>query len=124
MTKLLLALCTVALTACGGSATVAPSAAPVRTDVVDSDASAGNGAAQAGRPALTTEVLPSFNRSGTLKAETPLLQRPTTASVILKTLAAGETVQILGDLDNADGHWRSIAVGDTQGWVRAAQVSP
>ena len=75
------------------------------------------------RPALRTELLPAFARIGTLKAEASLLQRPKTGSVILTTLAASQTVQILGTLDNADGHWVSIGVGDMQGWVRAAQVT-
>lgn len=76
------------------------------------------------RAALSTAVLPSIAATARLKAATPLLQRPTAGSVILTTLPAGETVTLLGTLDNADGHWQSVGVGDTQGWVRAEQLGP
>lgn len=73
---------------------------------------------------LAMEVLPSITRTGTVKLEAALLQRPTKASVILKTLAAGTVVQVLGSLDNVDGHWLSVGIGDVQGWLRAAQINP
>lgn len=76
------------------------------------------------RTTLSTEVLPSMAATGRLKAATPLLQRPTAGSVILTTLPAGETVKLLGTLDNADGHWQSIGVGEMQGWIRAEQLGP
>lgn len=75
------------------------------------------------RAALSTEVLPSLASTTTIKADTPLLQRPKTGSVILKTLAAGEGVQLLGEVSNADGQWRSVAAGELQGWVRAGEIS-
>lgn len=80
--------------------------------------------AQNARPALTSEVLEAVASTTTLKTDTPLLQRPKIGSVQLKMLLASETVTLLGSLDNADGQWISVGVGDTQGWVRAAQVTP
>lgn len=74
-------------------------------------------------PGLTMEVLPSMARTGTVNAESLLLQRPTKASVILKTLTVGAVVQVLGTLDNADGHWLSVGIGDSQGWVRATEIN-
>lgn len=72
----------------------------------------------------STELLPSYQRTGVVSAAASLLQRPQTGSLILKPLAAAATVQILGELDNADGQWLSVAIEDTQGWVRAAQIKP
>lgn len=74
------------------------------------------------RPALNMEVLPSMTRRGTLKTSTAVRQRPIDASAILQTLSAGETVQILGELSNAEGQWLSIAWRDVQGWARVDEV--
>lgn len=91
--------------------------APVR---MDAEGQVGAQAQQ--RPALSAEVLPSLVNTATLKVGAPLLQRPKVGSVILKSLAAGEVVQVLGELGNADGQWRSVASGEAQGWVRAADL--
>lgn len=87
------------------------------------EAPAAEASSQPQRPVMSTELLPAFARTGTLKAESPLLQRPKAGSVILATLPLSQSVQILGNLDNADGQWLSVGVGDTQGWVRASAVA-
>ena len=120
-TALLLLAGTLALAACRSTAPL-PSAASTPTGMVAADVE-NAGRVQDQRPALSAEVLPSIVNTATLKAETPLLQRPTAGSVILKTLPAGETVQLLGALGNADGPWRSVSVGEIQGWVLAAQLT-
>ena len=76
------------------------------------------------QPGLTMEVLPSITHTGTVNKEAALLQRPTKASVILATLTAGTVVQVLGTLDNVDGHWLSVGIGDQQGWLRVTQINP
>lgn len=95
-----------------------PSAAGMTDQTPASEANS-----QPQRPVMSTELLPAFARTGTLKAESPLLQRPKVGSVILTTLPASQSVQILGNLGNADGQWLSVGVGDTQGWVRASEVA-
>jgi len=70
------------------------------------------------RPQLSTDILPSYVATGVVKGTTPLLERPTRGSVIVRSLEAGTEVQVLGDLENADGHWLSVGLGDRQGWVR------
>lgn len=72
----------------------------------------------------STALLPSIQRMGVAQQPTPLLARPQANSTILKTLAAGTSVLLLGNIDNADGHWLSVAFEQTQGWVRAAQIIP
>lgn len=72
----------------------------------------------------STALLPSIQRMGVAPQPTPLLARPQANSTILKTLAAGTPVQLLGNIDNADGRWLSVAFEQTQGWVRAAQIIP
>jgi len=92
------------------------------TDLADTQAYTADRTAQAARPALNMEVLPSITRRGTLKAITAVRQRPINASAILQTLAAGEPVQILGELRNAEGQWLSIACRDVQGWARVDEI--
>ncbi len=74
------------------------------------------------RPALSPALLPSVDRTGKTMADTVLLQRPKTGSVVLKPLLAGSAVKVLGTLDNADGQWLSVGFDDLQGWVRAAEI--
>ena len=109
------------LAACGSTNHVPP-VATLPAGVVAADMERPN--AQRERPVLSNEVLPSLSNNVAIRAETPLMQRPKTGSVILRTLAAGSTVQLLGGLDNADGQWRSVSLDDIQGWVRAEQISP
>ena len=71
---------------------------------------------------LSSEVLPSIQLTAILIAESPLLQRPQKGSAVLKTLPAGTVTELLGDLDNAEGQWLSVAVEGTQGWVRASDA--
>lgn len=98
-------------------------AVPAASGVVQAEAD--RSANEADRlSSLTTEVLPSITHTGTVNAEAVLLQRPTKASVILKTLTAGTVVQVLGTLTNADGRWLSVGIGDSQGWLRATQINP
>ena len=119
--KLWLLMAAVALASCGSaSKTVAP--APAAGVLVGEPQTAPDETRNQ-RPALRTELLPAFVRTGTLNMDASLLQRPKVGSVILTTLAAGQTVQILGTLDNAEGQWVSVGVGDAQGWVRAVQVT-
>lgn len=109
------------LSGCGGAGgTLGEPAAPTSVTGAEVD----DGPAPTARTTLSSEVLPSMTATGRLKAATPLLQRPTAGSVILATLPAGETVKLLGTLDNADGHWQSIGIGETLGWVRADQIGP
>lgn len=108
------------LTAC--RATSAVQAAEGAPPVAEPEVQRGN--AQSSRAVLNNELLPSLTNHVTVKMAAPLLQRPKAGSVILQTLAVGDTVQLLGAIENADGQWRSVAVGGLQGWVRAAQVSP
>ncbi len=110
------------LGACQSGAPSRPASAAA-AGVVGAEADGGSGTPSR-QPAFSTAVLPSMASTGVLKADTPLLQRPTSSSVILNTLAAGETVQVLGPLDNADGQWLSVSVGEVQGWIRAAQIKP
>lgn len=119
--RCLWALAPLLLSACA-NAPRAP-VAPASSGVVQSEVDRGENEVSR-QPILTMEVLPSITRSGTVNAEALLLQRPTKASVILKTLAAGTVVQVLGTLDNVDGHWLSVGIGDSQGWVRATQITP
>ncbi|MDO9451864.1 MAG: hypothetical protein Q7J29_03295 [Stagnimonas sp.] len=108
------------LVACRATAPVSnPPDAP--TGMADTQASTDR-TAQARRPALSMDVLPSMTRTGTLKASTAVRQRPIDASATLQTLSQGETVQILGELSNAEGRWLSIAYRDVQGWVRMDEV--
>lgn len=95
----------------------APTPAMVSTEPT-STRSSGQGLPQ------STVLLPSIQRMGVAQQATPLLARPQANSTILKTLAAGTSVQLLGNIDNADGHWLSVAFEETQGWVRAAQIIP
>ncbi|MES2885419.1 MAG: hypothetical protein V4709_11470 [Pseudomonadota bacterium] len=118
---LLLALTTLA--GCRSTPPPAPDRPPPVAGMAD-EAAATEATRQKQRPAMSTELLPAFAHTGTLKAEAPLLQRPKTGSVILTMLAASQTVQILGTLENADGQWISVGVGDTQGWIRATQLTP
>ncbi len=76
------------------------------------------------RPPLNTELLPSITRTATLREAAALLQRPVVGSVILKRLAAGEVVQVLGTLDNAGGQWLSVGSEGMQGWLRASETQP
>ena len=115
-------LAPVLLSACAATAPQPP-AVPAASGVVQADVDRSVNAASP-QPSLTMEVLPSITRSGTVSTEALLLQRPTKASVILQTLAAGTVVQVLGSLDNADGRWLSVGIGDSQGWVRATQINP
>lgn len=122
--RLTLLTITLALTACVTSAPREPAAAPKPTGMVG--ASAGGSAAataQARSPLFNTEVLPSIASTATVKSETPLLQRPISNSATLSILSAGTVVQLLGNLDNAEGQWLSVSLGDAQGWVRAVQVT-
>ena len=72
--------------------------------------------------ALSTEVLPSIQLTAILIVESPMLQRPQKGSAVLKTLPAGTVTELLGDLDNAEGQWLSVAVEGMQGWVRASEA--
>lgn len=92
------------------------------TGMADTQTRTSDRTAQAARPALNMEVLPSITRRGTLKASTAVRQRPIDASATLQTVPAGETVQILGALNNAEGQWLSIAWRDVQGWARVDEV--
>lgn len=89
--------------------------APGMAGVDDSRSSRGNKT-----PTLSTEVLPSIQLTAILIAESPMLQRPQKGSAVLRTLPAGTVAELLGDLDNAEGEWLSVAVDGVQGWVRAS----
>lgn len=117
-------LATLALAACRTSAPQEPSATPYPVAGVVGAGADSSSSARVRSPAFSTEVLPSMTSTAVVKGNTPLLQRPTSSSVILKTMAAGDTVQVLGPVDNAEGQWLSVSIGDIQGWVRAAQVKP
>ena len=111
------ALC---LAACASKPTQAPvfaEPAPGMAGVDDARASRDSKAA-----ALSTEILPSIQLTAILIAESPMLQRPQKGSAVLKTLPAGTVTELLGDLDNAEGQWLSVAVEGMQGWVRASQA--
>jgi hypothetical protein len=71
----------------------------------------------------SNEVLPSMELTGTLREDSDLLQRPRNGSVVLQRLAAGTRVTLLGTLDNPDGRWQSVGLGDQQGWVRADRLT-
>ena len=116
-----LPLVAMALIGCRGAASIetAPTAG-----MAGAQSTSTAGSARTQPQTLGNEVLPSITLSATVKAASPMLQRPKTGSVILKTLAAGESVQLLGKLDNADGQWVSVASGDSQGWLHAGQVTP
>ncbi|MES2683102.1 MAG: hypothetical protein V4650_06235 [Pseudomonadota bacterium] len=120
-----LPLVAMALISCRGTAPVetVPAPAPA-AGMATTQGAATQGNVRTQPLTLGNELLPSMTVSATVKAESPLLQRPKAGSVILKTLAAGDTVQLLGSLDNADGQWVSVASGDSQGWLRAGQVTP
>ena len=122
----LLLLAAMALLGCRGTSpaeTAAGATAPA-PGMAATQGAAAQGNTRTQPLTLGSTVLPSMTVSGTVKAESPLLQRPKAGSAILKTLAAGDTVQLLGSLDNADGQWVSVASGDSQGWLRAVQVTP
>ncbi len=92
------------------------------TGMADTQTRTADRTAQAARPALNMEVLPSMTRYGTLKTSSAVRQRPIDASATLQTVPVGEKVQILGELSNAEGKWLSIAWRDVQGWARADEV--
>jgi len=101
----------------------APAGGPSAGAVMD--AAADEGVIQpTARPQLSPEVLPSLEVGGTVNADTLLLQRPKTGSVVLRALTAGERVQVLSSLSNADGRWLSVGIETLQGWVRAEQITP
>jgi hypothetical protein len=73
-------------------------------------------------PSLSTGVLPAIEQHASLRAETPLRQRPVAASPLLGTLPASTRVRVLGELANASGRWLSVAAGEDQGWLPAGAV--
>jgi hypothetical protein len=75
------------------------------------------------RPRLSPEVLPSLDIGGSVNADTLLLQRPKTGSVVLRALTPGERVQVLSSLSNGDGRWLSVGIDTLQGWVRAEYIT-
>jgi len=116
----LVASAALGLAACASKPAQAPvfaEPAPGMAGVDDSRSSRSNKTAT-----LSTEVLPSIQLTAILVAESPLLQRPQKGSAVLKTLPAGTVTELLGDLDNAEGQWLSVAVDGMQGWVRASDA--
>ncbi len=117
----LLALGVLGLSACGTFSSAPPAAGPADASISEgADAAAPRTPQQ---PVLNTEVLPSLDRTGTVKADAALLQRPKVGSVVLAPLSAGVSIKVLGTLDNADGQWLSVSLNDLQGWVRAAEIA-
>lgn len=92
--------------------------------MVDSAGKAPSSQALSSRAPLGLDVLPATASISTIHTATVLLQRPRPGSGVVQALNAGDTVQLLGILDNADGQWASIGVGDVQGWVRASEITP
>ena len=76
------------------------------------------------RVPLSTAMLPSQQAMVRVKTASPLLQRPTASSMVLRELPAGETLRLLGEIGNADGRWLSVGTGDMQGWLRAEHAAP
>ncbi len=114
----------VALGGCRASQPQAPGAAAAApAGVVEANAAEARGPSQQ-RPVLSSTVLPSEARTVFLKGETAVLQRPKLGSAVLRQLPAGTTLTVLGELPNAEGVWLSVALYDTQGWVRAVEVIP
>jgi len=124
MRRALVVLAALVLAACRTAAPVTPDAPYTAAGMVGDAPADSHGPAGGQRPAYNTDVLPAISATAVINAATALLQRPTGSSAVLKTLAAGDTVQVLGPIDNAEGQWLSVSIGDTQGWVRATQVKP
>jgi hypothetical protein len=52
-----------------------------------------------------------------LREALPLRAQPLNSAAVLTELPAGSMVSILGEIDNASGHWSSVRAGDTVGWL-------
>lgn len=52
-----------------------------------------------------------------LREALPLRAQPLNSAAVLTELPAGSAVSILGEIDNASGHWSSVRAGDTVGWL-------
>lgn len=114
----LAALC---LAACASKPTQAPVFAEPAPGMAGVDDARASRAHQA--PVLSSTVLPSIKLTATLTSEGALLQRPQRGSAVLRALPAGTVAELLGDLDNAEGQWLSVAIDGMQGWIPASQAT-
>jgi len=56
----------------------------------------------------------------TLRGETAMRAQPLLKATVLRSVPGGTAVRVLGGaLDNIDGRWLSVLVGDTVGWLPA-----
>lgn len=113
----------VLLAACAAGAERKPAPPPASTPVLSSTEPAESATAYPA-PALAQRGQPlASGLPATLASEAPMRAQPLLKATVLRRVPAGTEVRVLGGaLDNADGRWLSVLVGDSVGWLPAAAL--